>query len=310
MTRAAPAAKEINTDTEGVKREAYFVISIAMTTYNGAQYAAEQLRSILEQTQPADEIIICDDGSKDDTVEIIRNVIGEYKTDRVQLIVNEQNQGYIANFHKAISLTHGDFIFLADQDDVWHCDKIEKTMAVMEKTGAAAICTKSRLIDGDGQEISNTAYLISVFLAKLSAELGRISFRDLVIENVAQGCTYCFTKEVKQWYLRVNSSHLVHDYQILLIASLIGDVYAYNQALIDYRIHDKNSVGLQKVGEKRSLNWRNLKKTPERVLFLEDLNREMNVPHFHFYQLVIYLRISRIIAVWNRRRLSRHMKNT
>lgn len=284
------------------------MISIAMTTYNGAQFVAEQLKSIFEQTRQADEIIICDDGSKDNTVEIIRNVIREYKTDRVQLIINDQNLGYIANFYKAISLTHGDFIFLADQDDVWHCDKIEKTMPAMEKTGAAAICTKSRLIDRDGQEIDNTTYLISVLLAKLNSELGQISFRDLVIENVAQGCTYCFTKEVKQWYLRVNSRHLIHDYQILFIASLVVDVYAYNQALIDYRIHGNNSAGLQKNNKNLKVRWKRPKRKPELVLFLEDLSRAMTVPYVHFYTMLYYLRIPYFISVWNRRCVSRHME--
>lgn len=286
------------------------MISIAMTTYNGAQFVEEQLKSIFEQTQQPDEIIICDDGSKDNTVEIIRNVIREYKSDRVHLIINKQNLGYIANFYKAISLTHGDFIFLADQDDVWHCDKIEKTMAVMEKTGAAAICTKSRLIDRDGQEIDNTTYLISVLLAKLNAELGQISFRDLVIENVAQGCTYCFTKEVKQWYLRVNSKHLIHDYQILFIASLVGDVYAYNQALIDYRIHGNNSAGLQKSDKNLKVRLKRPKRKPELVLFLEDLSRTMKVPHVHFYKVLYYLRIPYFISVFKRRHLSRQKQRT
>lgn len=283
------------------------MISIAMTTYNGAKYITEQLKSIFEQTLQADEIIICDDCSKDDTVEIIRSMIRKCQTDRVHLIINEENLGYIANFYKAISLTHGDFIFLADQDDVWHRDKIEKTMAVMERTGAAAICTKSRLIDADGREIDNTAYLISVFLAKLSTELGRVTFRDLVIENVAQGCTYCFTKEVKQWYLRVNSKHLIHDYQILYIASLVGDVYAYNQALIDYRIHGNNSAGLQKNDKNLTVEWKKPKRKPERVLFFEDLSCTMNVPYVHFYKMLYYLRIPYFLSVRNRRRMSRHI---
>ena len=117
------------------------MISIAMTTYNGARFVEAQLRSILEQTRQPDEIVICDDGSRDDTVNIIRRIIKTSGTDRIRLIENEQNLGYIRNFYKAISLTKGDYVFLADQDDIWHRDKIEKSMAVMERTGAAAICT-------------------------------------------------------------------------------------------------------------------------------------------------------------------------
>ena len=119
------------------------MISIAMTTYNGAQFVQAQLRSILEQTRQPDEIIICDDGSRDDTVNIIRHVMETSGTDRIRLVENEENLGYIRNFYKAISLTKGDYIFLADQDDIWHREKLEKSLAIMERTGAAAICTRS-----------------------------------------------------------------------------------------------------------------------------------------------------------------------
>lgn len=147
------------------------MISIAMTTYNGARFVEAQLRSILEQTRQPDEIVICDDGSRDDTVNIIRRIIKTSGTDRIRLIENEQNLGYIRNFYKAISLTKGDYVFLADQDDIWHRDKIEKSMAVMERTGAAAICTASRLIDEKGLEMDGNAFIVSVLLSRLKEEL-------------------------------------------------------------------------------------------------------------------------------------------
>ena len=148
------------------------MISIAMTTYNGAQFVQAQLRSILEQTRQPDEIIICDDGSRDDTVNIIRHVMETSGTDRIRLVENEENLGYIRNFYKAISLTKGDYIFLADQDDIWHREKLEKSLAIMERTGAAAICTRSRLIDQDGQEMDGNAFIVSVLLSRLKEELG------------------------------------------------------------------------------------------------------------------------------------------
>ena len=284
------------------------MISIAMTTYNGAQFVEAQLRSILEQTRQPDEIIICDDGSGDDTVNIIRRIIKTSGTDRIRLVENEQNLGYIRNFYKAISLTKGDYIFLADQDDIWHREKIEKSMAVMERTGAAAICTKSRLIDRDGREMDDNGFIISVLLARMKQELAPVSFFDLVIENVAQGCTYCFTKEVREKYLALNSRQLIHDHQIMFIASLVGKVYACAEPLIDYRIHGSNSAGLQKNDKNIKVIWKKPKLKPSWVMFLEELNRVVKVPYVHFYKLLYYLRLPYFLSVWKRRHLSRQLE--
>lgn len=284
------------------------MISIAMTTYNGAQFVQAQLRSILEQTRQPDEIIICDDGSRDDTVNIIRHVMETSGTDRIRLVENEENLGYIRNFYKAISLTKGDYIFLADQDDIWHREKLEKSLAIMERTGAAAICTRSRLIDWDGQEMDENAYIVSVLLTRLKEELGPVRFFDLVIENVAQGCTYCFTKEVRAKYLALNSCQLIHDHQIMFIASLVGKVYACAEPMIDYRIHGSNSAGLQENDKNIKVIWKKPKLKPSRVMFLEELNRVVKVPHVHFYKLLYYLRLPYFLSVWRRRNLSRQLE--
>ena len=284
------------------------MISIAMTTYNGAQFVQAQLRSILEQTRQPDEIIICDDGSRDDTVNIIRHVMETSGTDRIRLVENEENLGYIRNFYKAISLTKGDYIFLADQDDIWHREKLEKSLAIMERTGAAAICTRSRLIDRDGQEMDENAFIVSVLLARLKEELGPVRFSDLVIENVAQGCTYCFTKEVRAKYLALNSRQLIHDHQIMFIASLVGKVYACAEPMIDYRIHGSNSAGLQENDKNIKVIWKKPKLKPSRVMFLEELNRVVKVPHVHFYKLLYYLRLPYFLSVWKRRNLSRQLE--
>ena len=74
------------------------MISIAMTTYNGEKYVEYQLKSILKQTLLADEIVICDDGSTDKTLEIVRRIISENPIANIILIENETNLGYVRNF--------------------------------------------------------------------------------------------------------------------------------------------------------------------------------------------------------------------
>ena len=97
-------------------------VSICMALYNGAKFVEEQIDSILPQLDhPNDEIIIVDDFSKDNSVELISN----YKDPRIKLIKNKSNIGYIKTFEKAINLSKNDIIFLSDQDDIWENNKVE-----------------------------------------------------------------------------------------------------------------------------------------------------------------------------------------
>ena len=96
-----------------------------MCTYNGEKYIKEQLESILNQTIAIDEIIICDDGSNDKTIQIIEEIQLEYPN-KISLYKNQVNLGSNKNFEKAITICSGDYIFLSDQDDIWKNNKVEK----------------------------------------------------------------------------------------------------------------------------------------------------------------------------------------
>src|SRR3989339_673267 len=98
-------------------------ISIAMCTYNGEKYIEQQLNSFLTQTILPNELVICDDCSKDKTIEILQEFSKKAKFP-VRIYLNEKNLGSTKNFEKAIGLSKGDIIFCSDQDDVWHNQKI------------------------------------------------------------------------------------------------------------------------------------------------------------------------------------------
>ena len=96
-------------------------ISIALCSYNGAQFIAEQLLSILQQTRKPDEIIVFDDASQDKTVEIARRVLELHQGSDVRwaVNVNPRNVGVSKNFSQSAQATTGDVVFLCDQDDIW-----------------------------------------------------------------------------------------------------------------------------------------------------------------------------------------------
>lgn len=105
--------------------------SVALCTYNGAKYIYEQLKSIVEQIQLPDELVICDDASTDETVDII-NKFKENCNIKIKLYINKQNLGFRKNFEKCISLCSNDIIFLCDQDDIWLPDKVKIFMQAFE----------------------------------------------------------------------------------------------------------------------------------------------------------------------------------
>ena len=106
-------------------------LSVAMCTYNGSKFIQDQLNSIINQSRLIDEIIIYDDCSTDATVAIINEYI-EKHPGLIQLFQNKKNLKSTKNFENAISQCTGEYIFLADQDDVWDYYKVEKIIAKFE----------------------------------------------------------------------------------------------------------------------------------------------------------------------------------
>ena len=109
--------------------------SVCMATYNGSEFIKRQLDSIVQQLDTTDEVIIVDDNSTDGTTKII---LDNYSSNQVKLIKNNKNIGSIGSFEKAMSKASGEFIFLADQDDIWFDNKVEVMMDLF-KTGADLI---------------------------------------------------------------------------------------------------------------------------------------------------------------------------
>ena len=107
------------------------LVSVVMCTYNGSRFVAEQIDSICNQTYQHLQIIILDDASTDDTFDIVRQYAG--RDARIQCYCNDKNLGFNLNFSKACRLAAGDFVAIADQDDIWELTKIEKLVAKIQE---------------------------------------------------------------------------------------------------------------------------------------------------------------------------------
>ena len=223
-------------------------ISVAVTTYNGEKYIKEQLSSIMNQIRCADEVLIVDDASTDDTPEIIKNFIEENELTNWRLIENKENLGFIKNYRKALLETQGDVICLCDQDDIWFEDKLETISSVMaQNPQILALNTAFLIIDSNGNEKpaspkKNNYGLIDKLLKK---RLEKISLVSEFHSNISPGCTMAIRKELADSYVRLTNCNLPHDYEMNVMAAAKGGLYFYDAALIKYRLHGDNLIGLE-----------------------------------------------------------------
>ena len=115
--------------------------SVVLSTYNGEQYIIEQLESIKNQTRIPDEVLIYDDCSTDQTVELVRNFIDKNRLDAWKLEVNQHNKGWKKNFMNGIWSASGDLVFPCDQDDIWMPHKIATMEKIIEDNSSIMVLT-------------------------------------------------------------------------------------------------------------------------------------------------------------------------
>lgn len=223
-------------------------LSVALCSYNGANYIEQQVLSILYQDLPVQEIIICDDNSKDETLQIINNIAEKYNNIEWNIHKNSRTLGVVKNFEKAITLCTGDFIFLSDQDDVWRRDKTAIIVDYFNNNPQKnVVFTDATLIDSDGNILSDHSLLDAVRLSpNLDFWLSGLDFEILNLGNRATGATMAFRRSFSKAFLPfANDKDHLHDGQIAMKACLLGCLGLIQDRLISYRQHDKNVVGVK-----------------------------------------------------------------
>lgn len=240
-------------------------LSVAICTFNGERFIEEQLLSIVNQELPVDEIAICDDGSKDHTIEIVRSIAD--KNPHVSWIIqrNIRNLGVTKNFERALSLCTGDVCFLSDQDDIWMPSKTKKITSYFEKhPNVNLVFTDAEIIDEHSQmRTGKTLFDVVGFRRLLEAWDAGLQFE---IENIRQrftGCTFGIRKSFieKCMPFATDMNHF-HDSQ-LVYRSILDDCNGYiDECLVKYRLHQDNVCGLGWKIEPNKL-YRNLKKIDE-----------------------------------------------
>lgn len=222
-----------------MKKKDRLKVSIVLTTYNGMEYIEEQLDSIKNQTYHADEVLIFDDGSTDCTCDYVQQYIIKNNLDW-QLKINEKNLGWQRNFIEGIKKTKGEIVFLADQDDVWHTQKIEIMLDEIEQNESIdlLVCSYKKVFANDDYNIKE----YDVLLSKSKKLLCDYSNTGIVYP----GCTYCFRKA---FFNKIESAWVdmfPHDALLYIAAWLADSIYVCEETLHFFRRH-ANSASLRGV---------------------------------------------------------------
>ena len=247
-------------------------VSVCMGTYNGETYIEQQLNTILRQTKAPEEVILCDDGSTDNTVSIIERFIRKNGLDgKWELYRNKINKGYPSNFYYACSLCNEEIVFLADQDDIWKNDKIEKMCRVMEKNpGAKSVCCKFNLMDEKEQEIH------SIMAPTHAHETGEV--RNVPVEEIFYKCQWpgMVMAYRRDWYESWTKGNyqIPHDFLIAARAAEEGGFFQLDETLAYHRRHDHNTGGEEHHIRKLLNRDRKLKEIRDYLQILQQFLKE------------------------------------
>jgi len=208
-------------------------ISVCMATYNGAAYVEDQVSSILAQLQAADELIIVDDCSKDDTVARLQR----FTDSRVRVSRNESNRGHVSSFEKALGMARHPIIMLADQDDRWLSGRVSALIDALRASGALVASSNTDFMNAAGERIDYR-------MDRLQAGDSRRHLRNVlrIFRGTAAyfGCAMAFRRELLDLVLPVPRFVEAHDLWIALASNLVGSNVHVERDTLTRRIHGQN----------------------------------------------------------------------
>lgn len=215
-----------------------------MGTYNGERFLKEQLESITAQTLPPAELVVCDDGSIDDTFAILES-FAHRAPFPVRIHRNERNLGYRANFVKCASLCSGDLIAFCDQDDVWRDNKLSDVQSIFEKDPSVlAVFHNSMVTNANGSEL-RLFYQSPPCPAKCPPlTLPPIFFPFGFSQTIRSSLLLAlpFRDRTPDWFDPKQSA--AHDLFFFALASSVGTIAYIDHPLVDYRQHGNNLFGV------------------------------------------------------------------
>ena len=223
-------------------------IDILLSTYNGENFLIEQLDSIINQTYENWRLFIRDDGSSDNTIDIIENYKMRFP-EKITLIKSDENVGSAKSFLTLMKSADSPYVMFCDQDDIWLNRKIELSLNRMlsvetDFDGPVLVHTDLKVVD------RNLNILQESFINSMNLNPNKKNVNNLLVQNNVTGCTIIINRKL---YSMINDSNILnnkvimHDWFITILCSITGRIDFINQSLILYRQHSNNVIGAKNI---------------------------------------------------------------
>lgn len=226
-------------------------LCILLASYNGEKYISEQLDSIINQTYKNWELIIRDDGSKDETVTILNKY--EKKDERIKILRDDKgNLGFLKNFEELLFNAKEEFVLFSDQDDFWLKNKLEKFVEKIRDLDEKVLSKPllihcNSLVCDDKLEIIKEEFIDSKIAKKTNSNI-------YFFEYIVQGSTSMVNKKMIRESLPFLKSVTLHDRYFHLLSQFLGTRIFIDESLVKYRQHERNAIGASKSILKKIMN--------------------------------------------------------
>lgn len=210
-----------------------------MATYNGEQFLVEQVKSILDQLDSEDELVIVDDCSTDGTVRAIELI----NDPRIRLFLNDRNRSHVYSFGKALALSRNGIILMADQDDVWVKGRVSLMVSTLKSQGKCLLSSNSAFMDEHGREI---AFPIEGVKAIDSAKHLKNILAIFAGVNNYYGCSMALKREFLKVILPIPSFVESHDLWIAMAGNMMRSNIHLDENTFIRRVHRNNASIIQR----------------------------------------------------------------
>ncbi|WP_419239839.1 glycosyltransferase family 2 protein [Photobacterium leiognathi] len=224
-------------------------VDIILATYNGEDYIVEQLESIFNQTYSNWKIYVTDDGSTDNTINLINKFVLDKNIENKVIILpfrdKSNKYGPAYNFSYGLSFSTSKYIMFSDQDDYWLPEKIVTQVNKIKELDI----TIPALSFCDASVVDNNLSVISPSFSKNEGFIWerRLNLSNILFQNIAPGCCMIINDKLRDLFLSVpNRKLIMHDWYLIILSKSFGNVNFTHEVLMKYRQHDNNQVGATK----------------------------------------------------------------